>query len=350
MKNYYDILGVPKNASQEEIKRAYRKLAHQYHPDKGKGGNEEKFKEINEAYQVLSNPQKRQQYDTFGRTQGSGGGFDFSGFRQGASGINFDFGDIFEEFFSGGRTRENVSARGRDIEINVEITLEEAFRGLKRPLSFETYVVCERCGGKQYEPDSKMATCNVCRGVGRVKEDQHTFFGTFSNVRVCRECRGAGKAPEKKCKECIGEGRISGRRSTEVEIPAGVQSGVAIKVAGAGEAGAGGATGNLYVRVFVREHREFKRKGQDLYTNAEISLTQAVLGGEIKTRTIDGIVSLKIPNGTRDGDLIRLRSKGMPKVSVIGRGDQYVKIRVDIPKKLSKKARELLEELKNEGI
>ncbi len=275
-KDYYNILGVNRDADKEEIKKAYRKKAHQYHPDRG--GDAEKFKEVSEAYQVLSDDQKRAQYDRFGSTfegaggQGAGGGgFNPFGGAQGGQGdpfggqggVEFDLGDIFEEFFGGGAQRRREEG-GRDIEVAMEISLADAYMGVKKDISFETQIPCDKCGGKQNEPGSKMQTCNVCRGVGKVKQQQKTFFGVFNNIQLCHECRGKGNIPEKNCTKCYGEGRIKGKRDVSVNIPAGVNEGSTIRVDGAGEAGTQGKTGDLYVTIKLKKPRRLSKKAKEL--------------------------------------------------------------------------------------
>lgn len=371
MKDYYNILGVSKNAPQEEIKKAYRKLAHKYHPDKNDVDvDANKFKEINEAYQILSNEKKRKQYDQFSagggaafgkqnfqdfsqRGQGGAGNFgdiNFN-FENFTSGGGFDFGDIFEDLLSRqtGRTTKTRN-RGRDIEIRIDLSLEESKAGVKREISFETEIICEKCSGKRHEVDSKLETCKVCRGAGKLKENRDTFLGIFSNVSICEECFGTGKLPQRACKKCFGEGRRRAQKTVKVKIPAGVSSHDTIKVEKQGEAGIGGNAGDLYVKVFVKPHDKFIRKGNDLYAQEIVSFTSATLGGEVKVKTIDDVVSLKIPKGTQSGDLIRLSGKGMPSLRGIGKGDYYVKIKVAVPKKLSKKAKGLLEDLRKEGL
>ena len=359
-KDYYKILGVERNAAQTEIKKAYRKLAHKYHPDKNNMDvDADKFKEINEAYQVLSDEKKRKQYDQFGSSSerfsqgGHGGAWNFGNinFEDFSAGGGFDFGDIFEDFLSGHRGQAvKTRNRGRDIEIRIDLTLEEAKAGVSREVSFETEIVCERCNGKRHESDSKLETCKVCRGAGKIKENRNTFLGVFSNISICEECFGTGKLPHRACKKCFGEGKGHGRKIVEVKIPAGVSNHDTIKVEKQGEAGIGGSAGDLYVKVFVKPHDKFIRKGNDLYAQEVISFIQAALGDEVRVKTIDGMVSLRIPKGTQGGDLIRLSGKGMPRLRGIGRGDYYVKIKVAVPKKLSKKAKELLENLRKEGL
>jgi len=353
-KDYYNILGVHKDASADDIKKAYRKLAHQHHPDRG--GDESKFKEANEAYQTLSNAEKRSQYDQFGTTfDNAGGGFDPRGFSGGQGGFNINFEDIFEQFFQGGartRTRARVDVRGRNVEIAIDLTLEQAYKGETRDISLDTHITCDKCEGKQHEPGSKMKTCPTCKGAGQVSHTQNTFLGSFSNVAVCPECKGARNVPEKKCTKCLGEGRVHGKREVHIKIPGGIHSGDVVKIPGMGEAApsASGQTGDLFVRVRVTGNKEFTRKEDDLYNEVTISYSTAVLGDSIKVKTIDGEVSLKIPRGTTSGELIRLRGKGMPRIHRIGHGDQYVKVVIETPRRPSKKAQELLEKLKEEGL
>ncbi|RLC37998.1 MAG: molecular chaperone DnaJ [Candidatus Nealsonbacteria bacterium] len=360
-KDYYKILGVPRNASQEEIKKAYRRLAHKYHPDKG--GDEKKFKEINEAYQVLGNPQKRAQYDRFGTTfEGTGPGFqrgfdpgtfwqDFG--TEGGFGFDLDLEDLFEEFFSFGKKakRRNIN-RGRDIELEVKINLEDTLKGIKKRITLEKFVKCPRCQGKGAEPGSSLKECFSCRGQGEVQQIKRTIFGTFTRYIRCPECGGEGRIPEHPCNVCRGEGRIKGEESIEVFIPAGVDSGQLIKIAGKGEAGRrGGRAGDLYIRVFVRPHSLFERKGDDLYIDIPISFSQAVLGDEVEVPTPEGKkILLKVPQGTQSGKVLRISNKGIPHFSGFGRGDLYVKLVVKTPKRLNKEQRKLLERLRKEGL
>ncbi|MDP4010433.1 MAG: DnaJ domain-containing protein [Candidatus Spechtbacteria bacterium] len=261
-KDYYETLEVQKNASKEEIKKAYIKLARKYHPDRG--GDEEKFKEINAAYQILSDDSKRRQYDQFGNVfegagQGAGG---FNPFGQG--GVEFDFGDIFEQFFGGSSGAHAGRQGGRDIQMSMEISLSDAYLGTEKDISFDTHVMCDRCNGKRYEPGSKTITCDRCRGVGRVKETRNTFLGAISNVSICNECFGIGSIPEKKCTKCYGEGRVEDKRNIKVNIPAGVVTGDTIRVAGAGEAGFNGKTGDLYVSIRIKKPGRISLKAREL--------------------------------------------------------------------------------------
>jgi len=359
-KDYYQILGVSRDASEEEIKRAYRKLAHKYHPDKG--GDEKKFKEINEAYQVLSDKEKRAQYDRFGRVFEGGSdfgpGFDF-GFNWGKfnEGFEFDFGDLsemMEEFFGLGFTgrRKRETKRGKDIEIELALSLEEVLRGREKEITLEKFITCSRCQGIGAEPGTSVKECFSCRGTGQVQQIKRTPFGSFTKSTICPECGGEGFRPEKPCNVCKGEGRIKGEEAVKIFIPAGVDTNQVIKVAGKGDAGKrAGKSGDLYIRIFVKPHPVFKRKGDDLYLSLPISFTQAALGDEVEVPTLEGKkILLKVPAGTESGKILRISGKGIPHFSGFGRGNMYVELVVKTPKKLTKKQKELLEKLKEEGI
>jgi len=359
-KDYYQILGVSRNASQEEIKKAYRSLAHKFHPDKG--GDEKKFKEVNEAYQVLSDKEKKNQYDTFGQTFEGGAGFD-PGFdfkwawgKPGGEEFGFDFGDlgeVMEEMFGfGGPKKRKDLKKGKDIEIELEIPLEEVLTGKEKEISFLNNIVCSRCQGTGAEPGAKVNECFSCRGTGQVQQIKRTFFGSFTQYIVCPECGGEGLRPEKICNVCKGEGRIRGEEKIKIFIPAGVDTNQVIKVEGKGEAGRkGGRRGDLYIRIFVKNHPVFKRKGDDLYLKVPISLTQAALGDEIEVATLGGSkILLKVPSGTESGKVLRISGKGIPHFSGYGKGNMYVDLNVKFPKKLNKKQKELLEKLKEEGL
>ena len=359
MKDYYKILGVPRDASQEEIKKAYRRLAHKYHPDKG--GDEKKFKEINEAYQVLGNPQKRAQYDKFGQTfeggKGGGAGFDFGSFwRDFGEDFGFDtvdFGDIFEDFFGfSKRTSKREINRGRDIEIEIKIDLKDTLHPLRKRITLEKFIVCPRCKGTGAEPGTKLKECFSCRGTGEVQQMKRTLFGTFTRYVRCPECGGEGRIPEHPCNVCRGEGRIRGEEEIEIFVPAGVDTGQTIKISGKGEAGRrGGKPGDLYVRVFVRPHQLFKRKGDDLYIEIPISFSQAALGDEVEIPTPERKkILLKVPQGTQSGKVLRISNKGIPHFSGLGRGNLYVKLIVKTPKSLNEEQRKLLERLRKEGL
>ncbi|MBD3208153.1 MAG: molecular chaperone DnaJ [Candidatus Nealsonbacteria bacterium] len=362
MKDYYQILGVSKEASPEEVKKAYYKLAHKYHPDK-KGGNEEKFKEINEAYQVLSDKEKRAQYDRFGRT--FDGGQSYSDFQNqwswGNPNVEFGFGnfgdleDILEEVFGSGfrRTRTRRDSKdGNDIRIDVSLPLEEVLKGVEKEISLKKKVACPRCEGSGAEPGTEVKECFSCRGSGEVQRVKRTFLGTFTQRATCPECGGEGYKPEKPCNVCKGEGRISGREDITLSIPAGVDSNQVLKFNRKGEAGRKkGKPGNLYVRIRVKKHPVFDRKGDDLYMSVPISFSQAALGDEIEVPTIDGKeVLLKVPAGTKTGKALRLSNKGIPHFSGGGRGDMYIELVVDTPKNLTKRQKQLLKELREEGL
>ncbi|OGI16488.1 MAG: molecular chaperone DnaJ [Candidatus Moranbacteria bacterium RIFCSPHIGHO2_02_FULL_40_12b] len=363
-KNYYEILGVSKNASDDEIKKAYRKLAHKYHPDKA-GGEESKFKEINEAYQVLSDKAKRQQYDQFGRTfdqggfsagGGPAGGWDFSGFStQGgpAGGWDFNFGeegfsDIFSDIFGtafGGR-RKSRARTGQDIQVDVEISFEEMVKGASRSINLYKTVKCDVCKGTGGEPGAKEETCPVCKGSGQVRKTSRSFFGTFTQVVICDNCRGKGKIFSKKCHKCGGGGRVKDYQSINIEIPAGIQNGQTISVQGQGEAGEfGSSNGDLYVNVRVAPHQKLKRENDNIISSEKISFSQAALGDKIEVETIGEEVKMKIPAGTQSGEIFRIKEKGVPHLGKRGRGDHLVKIVVNIPKNLSREQRRLIEEL-----
>jgi len=365
MNDYYSALGVPKTATKDEIKKAYRKLAHQYHPDKA-GGNEKKFKEINEAYQVLGNDKKKAQYDQFGSTFGSTGqqggfsgfqGFDFRNFSgfggfggRGFKSQEFDMNDIFSEFFGqGARTTTKTRQRGRDIQINIIISLEEAFSGTERSVSLKKYIQCDKCHGNKNEPGTELKTCPTCGGTGEIQQSQHILFGSYTRIAKCNTCSGDGKIPEKKCSKCHGVGRFQEIERISIQIPAGIHSQDAITLQGKGEAGDGGY-GNLYAQVHVNKHPQFERDGDDIYSLAEISVSHATLGGSLGVKTLRDVVSVKIPGGIESGETIKLQGKGMPHLDGGGSGDHYVKITVKTPKKLSKRAKELFEELKAEGM
>ena len=368
MRDYYQILGVQKNASPDEIKKAYYKLAHKYHPDKG--GDEKKFKEINEAYQTLSDKEKRTQYDQFGRVfEGAGAqpGFDFQWAwgrpsPEGGPDFEFDFedlGEMVEEMFGFGapHKRKNLK-KGKDIEIDIEVSLEDILKGKEKIITLEKMILCPRCQGTGAESGTKITECFSCRGTGQVQQIKKTFFGSFTKYVTCPECGGEGYRPEKPCNVCRGEGRIKGQEEIRVFIPAGVDTNQIIKVEGKGEAGRkGGKSGDLYIRVFVKKHPVFERKSDDLYISVPISFSQAALGDEIEVPTLEGKdaerpkkILLKVSSGTESGKILRISERGIPHFSGYGRGNLYVELIVRTPKKLTKKQKELLEKLKEEGI
>ncbi len=360
-KDYYDILGVARGASADEIKKAYRKMAHKHHPDKD-GGNEAQFKEVNEAYQVLSNKEKRAQYDQFGQTfNGSGGGagsggfggFDFSQYQQDSGGQGFEFnfggdgmGDIFSEMFGGGGNRR--SRRGRDLQVDIEISFAEMIRGVKKEISLYKSVRCSRCEGAGGEPESKENTCSTCKGSGHVQKRMQTILGTIAQTVVCDTCNGKGKTFDQKCTKCKGVGQYREEVRETVEIPAGIHDGQAVAMSGRGEVGEGGTmAGDLIVSVHVIPDNRFMRDGNDIRTEKHISFAQAVLGDKIVIETVEGDVKMKIPAGTQSGEIYRIRGKGVPKLRGIGHGDHLVVVIVDVPTKLSREEKKLIEQLRD---
>ncbi|MDO8486236.1 MAG: molecular chaperone DnaJ [Candidatus Staskawiczbacteria bacterium] len=359
--NYYEILGVPKTASQDEIKKAFHKLAHKYHPDKG--GDEKKFKELNEAYQVLSNTEKRNQYDQFGRVFDGGApggnqgqGFDFS-WAWGNQNQDFDIGDlsdVFEDFlgFGGRRTTKKDIKKGKDIQVDIEMSLEQTLKETIEKINLAKAIVCHRCHGNGAEPGTKIKECFSCRGTGQVQQVKKTFLGSYTTITVCPACGGEGTSPEKACNVCKGEGRTKGTETIDVRIPAGIDTNQVIKIDGKGEAGKrGGKTGNLYVRIFIKKHNIFERRGDDLYTLVQIGFSQAVLGDKIEVLTLEGVkILLDIPAGTESEKVFKISGKGIPHFGGYGKGNLYVELKIKTPKKISKKQKELLDQLKKEGL
>ena len=359
--DYYEILGVHKNASQEEIKKAFRKKAHQCHPDKP-GGDEKKFKEINEAYQVLSNHEKRTQYNQYGKTfeqaQSQGGSYGFGGFqdysgafRNSGGGVEFNFedlGDIFGDFFGGSQKKQTTQkTQGNDIGIEVSLKFEEAIFGVKKQVEIDKFSVCSYCHGNAAEPGTKIITCVTCNGTGQIQHIQSTILGQFRTVGVCPDCQGEGKRVEKKCVKCNGHGRIRKIEEIEVEIPAGIDQGQTLKLSHQGDIGIkGGRNGDLYITVRILPHSKFKRKGNDILSKTVINFSQAVLGDKIEVETLEGKVRLKIPAGTLSGKIFRLTDKGVPYLQRRGRGDQLVEIIIFVPQKLTREQKKLLEEFR----
>jgi len=340
-KDYYKILGIEKNASHDDIKKAYKNLAKKFHPDLNKdAGATEKFKEINEAAAILGDEQKRQHYDQYGTAEAQDmNGFDFRDFG------GFDIDSLFENFFGGGgmfgggRRRAN---KGHDLAVEVEISLEEAAAGVKKTITINTLVPCEECDGKG---GKGLETCSDCGGKGMVRSTKRTPFGIFSTTGPCATCRGSGQTFDSICDECEGQGRVSDRKSIEVKIPAGVHHGMRLRLQGQGEAGEhGSGSGDLFVIVHVRESAKFKREGDDLFMSQPINFKTACLGGTVDVMTLDTTSELKIPAGTDDLTEFRLKGKGMPSLEG-GHGDLYVKVFIEVPKKLSKQQKEMLEGL-----
>lgn len=345
-KNYYDILGVDKKATKEDVKKAFRKLAQKYHPDKG--GDEAKFKEITEAYSVLGDDKKRKEYDTYGQSFNGGGnpfeGFDFSGFQQG--GMEFDLGDIFGDLFGGRGPRQR---RGRDISIDIEVTFKESVQGGARKILITKVGKCDICSGSGAKPGTEMDTCKTCNGAGRVHESRNSILGAFSSVRNCPTCEGSGKVPKEECKNCSGRGVLRKEEEIKVTIPAGIDGGEMIRMPGLGEAAKGGVSGDLYIKVHVKPHPVFKKQGMNLVMEMPLKLTDALLGTTVTVTTIDDkTLEVKVPPMTAPEQTLRIRNKG---VNVDGRaGDLLIHLTAAFPKKLSSKAKKLVEELKNESL
>lgn len=366
-KDYYETLGVAKNATEQEIKKAYRRLALQFHPDKNKGNKdaEAKFKEINQAYEVLSDKQKRSNYDQFGEAgaQGGVGGFGGQGFGGGFSGQGFDFSsfsgaggfaDIFESFFGGGAERTSSKKRGprpgEDIEFRLQLSFEEAAFGAEKELMVTKAVSCDHCHGTGAEPGSKVVTCTTCNGTGEIRQIRQTLFGQMATASVCPQCYGEGRIQENKCKVCNGATRIRREELVKVRIPAGVDNDSTIRISGKGQSGVfGGPAGDLYVHIAVKPSKKFLRNGYDIHSEEHIHLLKAILGAEIEIETIHGKLGLRIPAGTQSEKVFKLKEYGVEKLRGPGKGDHYVKIVVDIPTKLNRREKELYAELSKVG-
>jgi len=352
--DYYKTLGLEKGASKDEVKKAFRKLAAKYHPDK-QTGDEDKFKEISEAYSVLGDEKKKAEYDTYGHAfNGAGGaggqgfgGFNWSDFQQaaGQGGFEFDISDMFGDMFGGNSRRQ---ARGRDISIDVELTFEESVFGVTRNVLLTKNSVCESCQGSGAKSGTEMTTCTTCNGQGRIREMRQSFMGAVQTVRECNDCSGVGKMPKEKCTDCTGTGVVRKEEDIEVKIPAGIQNGEMIRMTGRGEAVQGGSPGDLYIKIHVKNHDTIVREGTTLYSDLHIKLSDALLGNVYKVQTLDGEVDIKIPAGVHHGEKLRLKGKGVPTGN--SRGDFMVHIKIDLPQKLSRKAKKLVEELRQEGI
>ena len=360
-KNYYDVLGVEKSASKDDIKKAFYKLAAKYHPDK-KGGDEARFKEINEAYQTLSDDKKRKEYDTYGQTfngQGpmGGGGFGgFGGFNQGDfADMQFDFGDlgdIFGDMFGGagfgGGARQK---RGRDISLEIDVPFTEAVFGTERNVLISKVSTCATCSGGGAKPGTKKKACTTCNGQGKVHDVKRTFMGNFQTVNTCGACNGVGQIPEEKCSDCKGHGVVNKREEINIAVPAGISNGEMIRMTGMGEAVAQGVTGDLYVKINVIPHKIWKREGNDLVITHEIKLTDALLGVRHAIDGLDGSIEIEIAPGAQAGEVLRVKGRGVPHVHEKNRrGDVLVKLSIAMPKKLSKKAQAFIEGLKEEGL
>ncbi len=360
-KDYYNVLGVDRKASQDDIKKAFRKLAHKYHPDKG-GTDEARFKEITEAYAILSDDKKRREYDTYGQAFAGGatgtphggqgfGGFDFSQFQQGfgQEGMEFDFGDIFGDMFGGARSARTQTPRGRDISIDLEIPFKDAVFGTKRSVLIAKVSTCDLCSGTGAKPGTELETCAACAGRGRIHETRNSILGQFSSVRVCTVCGGSGKIPKEKCPQCKGHGVWRKEEEINVVIPAGIDNGEMIRLPQQGEAVKAGVAGDLYVKIHVKPHPTFRRDGQNLNMDLRVKLTDALLGTTVSLESLEGkMLEVKIPPMKRAEELLRVRGKGIPNGA--SRGDLIIRLETVLPQKFSGKARKAIEDLKNEGL
>lgn len=360
-KDYYSVLGVDRKASADDIKKAFRKLAHKYHPDKG-GTDEAKFKEITEAYAVLSDERKRREYDTYGQAFAGGqshtsgadhgpfGGFDFNEFRHGFrnGGIEFDFGDIFGDIFSGRGDRAQTP-RGRDISIDLEISFKDAVFGTSRNVLLAKISKCGLCHGSGAKTGTALETCKTCNGNGKIHETRNSILGQFTSVRACTACDGLGKIPKEKCAECKGHGILRKQEEVKINIPAGIDNGEMIRMMGQGEALKAGTPGDLYVKVHVKPHETFRRDGTNLIMSLPVKLTDSLLGTSVLIETLEGkTLEIKIPPMKRAEELLRVRGRGVP---IDGsRGDLIIRLEIVLPQKLSWKARKALEDLKSEGL
>ena len=358
-RDYYALLGVQKSASKDDIKKAFHKLAHKFHPDK-KEGDADKFKEVSEAYSILSDDKKRAEYDSYGRVFGGGGpgagaggfqggaGFDFSQFQDAFNQGGFDVGDIFSDFF-GGQEAATRMRRGRDISIDLELSFRDSVFGVKRSVLLAKTGVCDSCQGSGAVMGTEMLTCKHCNGAGKVHETSNSFFGTVTMVQPCKYCKGQGKVPKEKCPTCRGEGVYKKQEEIEIAVPVGINGGEMIRLTGMGEAVAGGMSGDLYVKVHVQPDARFKKDGPNILTEISVKLSDALLGASYKIETLEGSEVLDIPQGVTHGETLTIKGKGVP--SARGkRGDFLVKIRITLPNKLSRTARGLIEKLREEGI
>lgn len=351
-RDYYEVLGVAKTASEDEIKSAYRKLAKKYHPDLNPGNAEAeaKFKEVNEAYGVLSDADKRAKYDQYGTADPQagfgGGGFSggFGGF--GSGGFSGGFEDIFENIFggfTGSRRSNNAPEQGRDLRVDMELTFEEAAFGTKKEINLTREESCDECGGSGAAKGTTAEVCQACHGSGQVRTTQNTVFGSFSSTQQCTACHGTGRIIRTPCKKCGGKGRIRRARRISINVPAGIDNGQAITLRGEGEQGKrGGAAGDLYVYFSVKPHKLFKRRGNDIYLEVAVSFANAALGAEITVPTLEDNIKYKIPEGTQPGTVFRIRGKGIKRLGGNDRGDMYITVGVEIPRRLSSKQKELL--------
>jgi molecular chaperone DnaJ len=351
-RDYYEVLGVPKSATADEIKRAYRKLAMEHHPDKH-GGDDAKFKELGEAYETLKDPQKKAGYDQYGHAGAQGNPFGGGGFNGGGfdfQGAGVDINDILNNFMGGfgGFNTNTGQPAGRDIEIAIDLSFNEAVFGTDKTVELDLQDVCDRCDGQGAEPGSKLKTCPTCEGAGQVSSVQNTILGQVRQSRICNTCHGRGQVPEKPCSKCSGRGIVRRMKKVSIKVPAGIDNGNTIRLRGEGEATTGGQKGDLYVHVRVKPDRRFQRQGQEILSNTTVSMAEAALGTEIPVETIDGKVTLKIPAGTQSGKQFKLSGRGVASTAGRSRGDHLVTVSVEIPTKLSARQRELLEQFATE--
>lgn len=360
-KDFYETLGVDRKASKEEIKKAFHKLAHKYHPDK-QGGDEARFKEVNEAYQTLSDERKRREYDTYGHTfngagggpqQGYAGGFEgFGGFGgQGFEGV--DLGDIFGDIFGGGYASASGSQveRGRDISIDIELSFEESIYGTQRKVLLGKTSLCDTCSGTGAKPGTKMKKCGTCNGKGKVTEMRKSFLGNFSTVHTCTACYGKGEIPEEKCKTCGGMGVMKKQEEIAITTPPGINHGEMLRMSGKGEAVAHGIPGDLYIKIHVKPHETYRREGNNLVMTLDVKLSDALLGATYKIVSLDGKpIDVKIPEGVKFGDTLRLKERGVPNPGRGRSGDILIHVNIKTPTRLSGKARKMIEELRGEGL
>lgn len=356
-KDYYKTLGIEKSASKDEIKKAFHKKAHEYHPDK-KGGDEAKFKEVNEAYQTLSDDQKRASYDQFGSDGpqmggfggGQGGGFDgfdFGGFGQGQGGFEFDIGDMFGGMFGGGRRAQKP--HGADLQTNMTIDFKDSVFGVEKELKVTKPSTCTVCKGDGATPGTKLHECDKCHGSGTIRSVQRTIIGQIATNALCDKCIGTGKIPKDPCKTCRGTGVVRDTRTIKLSVPAGINHGETLRVTGMGEATQGGPSGDLYVHISVTPHKTIKRQGSDLYSSLDIKLSDALLGTEYQIETLDGPATVTVPAGAHLGSTVIIKEKGVPN-SRSKRGNFVVQLNIKLPEKLSKESKALIEELKKQGI
>lgn len=367
VKDYYKVLGIPRNATKDDIKKSYRTLAHKFHPDKG--GDEKRFKEINEAYQILSDERKRSQYDQFGQVfeggseaRGSAGGqsgfgwpggmrFDFGEEFDERGFSHFDFSDAMHDLFGGSGHHKAAPEHGRDLHIGLEVSFEESILGAKKDTRLARLVRCSDCNGSGAAPGADLRACATCRGKGHIQKTQRTILGSFTSVAACTECRSSGKVPERLCPACQGKTVVKKIETLEIFIPRGIRDGETLKITGKGDAVPGGrAPGDLYIEIRVIPDPARRRQDDDIITSLMLKISQAILGDTVEVATIDGAIRMKIPEGTQSGDILSVRGKGAWRASGYGRGDLLVQIKVETPKGLTKRGKELITQLAQEGM